>query len=187
LGRVLSASDLPLAELCSARIDGELFALGDGWCVVDEPEGAECRAAAAALLAPRRAIAERGTAAWIYGAAAEPSRHQFCIDVGARVNVPASPRVHLREVVGVEANTLCIGGLRVTTPIRTVLDLARQSTVESTNVIPVLRRLLQDYGITAQTALAGIPAGSSHRADLVSRITAAEGPQEARCFVMQPT
>jgi hypothetical protein len=173
LGRVLSTSDLPLAELCSARLDGELFALGDGWCALDEPEGAESRAAAVALVAPRRAIAERVTAAWIFGAAVEPAQHQFCVDVVARVNVPRSPRLHLREVIGAEANTLRLGGLRVTTPLRTVVELARRPPGATNDLIPVLRTLLQRYEITTQAAAAAIPEGTWNRAAALGLITEA--------------
>jgi hypothetical protein len=173
LGRVLSTRDLPLAELCSARLDGELFALGDGWCAVDEPEGAESRAAAIALVAPRRVVAERVTAAWIFGAAVEPAQHQFCVDVGARVNVPRSPRLHLREVVGAEADTLCLGGLRVTNPLRTAVDLARHPPGTTSDLIPMLRTLVQRYGITTQAAVAAIGERSTNRAAALGLIAEA--------------
>lgn len=140
LGTVLTPGDLPLAELSSARLDGELYALGEYWCPIDEPEGPPVRARAAGLLVPPRAIAERMTAAWIFGIAPEPTRHQFCVDLGARTHVPPSPRLQLREVHCAPEDTLTIGGLRVTTPLRTVVDLARSPG----QAPPGLARLLAD-------------------------------------------
>ena len=125
LAPVLTPDDLPLAELCGARLDGEVYALGDSWCPVDEADGPVVRALAAGLLVPGRAIAERMTAAWVYGLAPEPHRHHFCVDIGARTHVPPSPRLQLREVRCRPDETLVIAGLRVTTPLRTVIDLAR--------------------------------------------------------------
>ena len=125
LAPVLTPDDLPLAELCGARLDGEVYALGDSWCPVDEADGPVARALAAGLLVPGRAIAERMTAAWVYGLAPEPHRHHFCVDLGARTHVPPSPRLQLREVRCRPDETLVIAGLRVTTPLRTVIDLAR--------------------------------------------------------------
>lgn len=125
LAPVLTPDDLPVAELCGARLDGEVYQLADAWCPVDEVDGPTVRALAVGLLVPPRAIAERLTAAWVYGLVPEPVRHQFCVDHGARTHVPVSPRVQLREVRCAPEDTRVIAGLRVTTPLRTVIDLAR--------------------------------------------------------------
>jgi len=125
LAPVLTPDDLPLAELCGARLDGEVYPLGDSWCPVDEADGPVVRALAAGRLVPPRAIAERMTACWVYGLVPEPRRHDFCVDHGARTHLAPSPRVRLREVHCGPGETLVIAGLRVTTPLRTVIDLAR--------------------------------------------------------------
>ncbi|TFC97023.1 MULTISPECIES: hypothetical protein [Cryobacterium] len=126
LRSVLSSLDLPLAELCSARLDGELFTLGDFWCPVDEVDDSMRRARAAGMLpASPRAIAERMTAAWIYGLASEPRRHQFCVQVSARMKLVPSPRLHIREISCPADQLQTISGLRVTLPLRTAVDLAR--------------------------------------------------------------
>ncbi|TFC51678.1 hypothetical protein E3T26_05505 [Cryobacterium sp. TMT1-21] len=122
---VLSARDLPLAELCCARLDGEVFKLGDFWCPVDEPGDAPSRARAAGLLVSPRAIAERLTAAWIYGLTPEPRQHQFCVHTAARMHLAPSPRLRIREVSCSPDQVQTISGLRVTRPLRTVVDLAR--------------------------------------------------------------
>lgn len=148
LGTVLSTRDLPLAELSSARLDGELFALGDFWCSIDEIEGPSCRALAAGMLVPTRAIAERMSAAWIYGLVPEPLRHQFCVDLGARAHVPPSPRLQLREVRCAPEETRTIAGVRVTSPLRTVVDLARWAPDHPVDCVPLLAALLRYGGFT---------------------------------------
>ena len=52
LPMVLGTDDLPIAELCAARLDGELFAIDDGWAPVDEPDLPAFRAAVVALRVP---------------------------------------------------------------------------------------------------------------------------------------
>lgn len=122
---VLTPTDLPLAELNCARLDGELFAVAGAWCPIDAHDGPETRAQALAPLAPTRAAAERMTAAWIYGLAAEPARHQFCVDVTARTRKPGVTGTLLREVrIGAD-DTRVVGPQLVTTPLRTAIDLAR--------------------------------------------------------------
>lgn len=117
--------DLPLAELSSARLDGELYALGDSWHCIDDPDTLVTRADTLLRLAPERAVAERFSASWIYGLSPEPVQHQFCIDIAARVHVAPQPRLQLREVECATEHTMQLGGLSVTTPVRTVTDLAR--------------------------------------------------------------
>lgn len=142
---MLSGLDLPVAELSSARLDGELFRLGDFWCPVDELDDPATRAQAAALLVPARAIAERLTAAWIHGLAPEPHRHHFCVDVSARVHLRPSARLVLREVTCPPEDTTRITGLRVTRPLRTVVDLARWPEPD-VDVVPLIGALLRLCG-----------------------------------------
>ena len=145
LASVLCRLDLPVAELSSARLDGEVFGLGDFWCPVDEIDDEARRAQAAALLVPRRAIAERLTAAWIYGLAPEPGRHQFCVHIAARTHLEPSPRFRVREVTCTAEDTTLIGGRRVTTPFRTLVDLARWSDAD-VPVVPLIVVLLRLCG-----------------------------------------
>ncbi|TFD67957.1 type IV toxin-antitoxin system AbiEi family antitoxin [Cryobacterium ruanii] len=148
--RVLTVNDLPLAELYGARLDGQVFQVADCWCVIDEIDGCDTRAVAASQLVPPRAIAERLTAAWIYGLAPEPRRHQFCVLIGARTTALWSPRAQVREIVRTPDDVRTISGVRVTTPLRTAVDLARYtphspSMATTTELTALLARLLH-YG-----------------------------------------
>ncbi|MET4780186.1 type IV toxin-antitoxin system AbiEi family antitoxin [Glaciihabitans sp. UYNi722] len=125
---VLSRFDLPEAELHAARLDGELYAVDDCFSPIDEIDRRATRAAALSALFPTRLIAEQRTAAWVLGVLARPPvKHQFCADVSARARPMGTARFSLREVVLDESDLLDYSGLRVTTPLRTVVDLARFS------------------------------------------------------------
>ncbi|MES2170071.1 MAG: type IV toxin-antitoxin system AbiEi family antitoxin [Actinomycetota bacterium] len=127
LPAVLSTHDLPSAELQAARLDGELFAIDECFSPIDEIEQRRHRAASLAAIVPDRLIAEQHSAAWVHGALLHaPARHEFCADTRARVR-PAGARFALREVVIDDSDLMELGGMSVTTPLRTVLDLARFS------------------------------------------------------------
>jgi hypothetical protein len=155
---VLSSGDLPLAELSSLCLDGELFPLGDLWSPLDVAEDRDQRARSLALLVPARAIAERLTAAWIHGLAPEPQRHQFCVPITARAYFPPSPRFGVREVVCDSGHSVRLGaspvtragvragGLLVTLPLRTALDLARWPPPELPAPAPLIAALLRLAG-----------------------------------------
>jgi hypothetical protein len=175
LGSLLTDRDLPAAELCCASLDGELVPVGEGWSPVDLPVGEAVRAQAAALLVPPRLIAERMTAAWIFGMAPEPTRHHFCVDARSRAHVPPSSRIQLREVRCTTDDTVVLGGLRVTTPMRTVVDLARHGAVEEQTLVHVIAALLaygrldpqsviQRLGITPKAPHTGLARRRVHRA-----------------------
>lgn len=127
LDPVLSTIDLPLAELCAARLDGELYTVDECFSPVDVAQGAEDRARSLGILWPDRLIAELTSAAWIWGAVpAPPAVHQLCANAGARVRPRSTTlRVALREVIIDRRDYVTIAGLGVTTPLRTVVDMAR--------------------------------------------------------------
>jgi len=126
LSPVLSVTDLPLAELCAARLDGELSVIGSYFSPVDEPDDLRHRAAVLAAMAPPRLIAEQHSAAWVWGVRPwPPPRQQFCAAVGARISMSAAVPHRLREVVIGDEEYVMVEGLRLTTPLRTAIDIAR--------------------------------------------------------------
>ncbi|MCY7411903.1 MAG: hypothetical protein LH471_02520 [Salinibacterium sp.] len=143
LSAVLSSDDLPLSELCAARLDGELFALCDGFVVVDQPDHRNQRAAAVSIGQPDRVIAEQRTAAWIWGATALPPwPHELCVGTAARVRSSGSGWANVREVV-IEPSEICmIAGLQVTTPLRTIVDLARFATPFGEHEVRIVRSMI---------------------------------------------
>lgn len=148
LAPVLHSADLPLAELCAARLDGELVALDGAFCPIDEPVSPLHRAHAAAQAGAGRLIAEQRTAAWIWGALlSPPARHQWCVSTGARARAPHPARGVVREVV-IDADEIAVlGRVRVTTPLRTVVDVARFSPVFAGEEQQLVAALIELGGI----------------------------------------
>jgi hypothetical protein len=123
---VLHEAELSLPERMAARLDGELFAFGDGHCAIDEVESPALRLDAVLGSRPSRLIAELGTAAWVWGARdLAPTHLEFCVDLRARARPPATRLATVREVVLLPEDTSAIGSYRVTTALRTAVDLAR--------------------------------------------------------------
>lgn len=128
LPSVLTTLDLPLPELHAARLDGDLFGLDTGFAPVDEIETAQHRALVVHAGLPARVIAEQRSAAWIWGAGPAPARHEVCVAIGARARIADPRSTVVREVVITAEEIVELDGLAVTSPLRTVLDLARFST-----------------------------------------------------------
>lgn len=126
LSTVLSAADLPLAELCAARLDGELFVVDECFAFGDLPVGPAERGQALAAIRPGRGIADHDSAAWLHGALdRSPTVHTFALSTAKRSYVAPSIRLRMHEVVLPSSDVLHIGGCDVTTPLRTLTDLAR--------------------------------------------------------------
>jgi hypothetical protein len=125
LSPVLAATDLNPIELQAARIDGEVYDLAGAFCLIGELESPRHRARAVLGARSPRLIAELRTAAWIWGAVDEPERLEFAVAPDARVRTAPAHDLVVREVVYEPADVIMLDGCRVTTPLRTIIDLAR--------------------------------------------------------------
>lgn len=126
LSPVLVAADLPPEELRAAELDGELFAVDEGYAPIDSRESPSMRAASLASIVPARLIAELATAAWIHGARDHPPAvHELCAEATSRYRDVGLRRVVLREVALSDSEIGMVGVMRVTSPLRTVIDLLR--------------------------------------------------------------
>lgn len=109
------------------------------------PASPQLRARAASLaVAPairQRVVAGRMTAAWIYGCAAEPDRLALLVDTNRRISSLRSVRgCTFHEVRLGPFDVVSMGGLMVSSPLRTALDVALH--VEPERALPALRALL---------------------------------------------
>lgn len=149
LSTVISSLDLPIAELSAARLDGEVYAVDDGYSPIDVPSGPFERAASIAAYCQGRLMAEQRTAAWIWGAlSVPPARHELCASLGARAR-PAFPiRTLVREVVIDPAEFVLVAGIAVTTPLRTIVDIARFSAQFGQAEHDMVRALSTAFGIS---------------------------------------
>ncbi|HEV7186102.1 MAG TPA: hypothetical protein VGN33_16550 [Leifsonia sp.] len=126
LPRFLDPSVLPLAELHAARLDGHLYRVGDAFVTIDTPDSAELRAAAFRLVAPKAAVADRLTASWIHGArAGPPAPLHVCVDSAHRVSGRSLQGLDVRQSILSRGDIVLLGDAKVTSPLRTVVDLLR--------------------------------------------------------------
>lgn len=160
---VLGTDDLPIAELCAARLDGELFAIDDGWAPIDEPDLPAFRAAVMALRVPRPLIIERLSAAWVHGAlAAPPAIAQFCVPLSSRIAVISEHRATVREVRIDGAEIVEFGRIRCTSVVRTGFDLLRDPTFDDDPVAAMVGALI--------AARDGLASGLRRRLDAATRM-----------------
>jgi len=145
---VLDSTNLPLPELQCAALDGEVFPLDLVFCPIDEFETLHLRARALGTVIDSRIIAERMTAAWLWGAVSRPPRrHHLCVSIGARTRPPLGLQAMLREVVITEDDIATVAGVRITSRLRTVLDLARFCQSFDEREKAVVRTLMADENL----------------------------------------
>jgi hypothetical protein len=117
---------LSIAELTAARIDGHVVEIGDAFIPADAVETPVLRAASLAAAIPVGCAAALTTAAWIHGALSTPPVRlsvQRARSHGRRVD--RSARLDYRDSLIPAEDLVVLGGLSVTTPTRTLADLAR--------------------------------------------------------------
>jgi hypothetical protein len=125
LAPVLADADLSPVELQAARLDGEVYDLAGAYCLIGELEAPRHRAHAVLGARSPRFIAELRTAAWIWGAIAQPDGLEFAVTPDARARVGPGQHITVREIVYDSDDVTSLDGCRVTTPLRTILDLVR--------------------------------------------------------------
>jgi hypothetical protein len=117
---------LSIAELSAARLDGHLVELGDGYIPADAVETSSLRAASLAELLGDNLAATHLTAAWVHGALPDaPSRHTVQRASPQRLHHVFGRRILYRELRVRDEDLQRIGSVLVTSPQRTLADLAR--------------------------------------------------------------
>lgn len=135
----LQPPELSVAELAAARLDGEVFAFEDGYCSVDEPDTVRLRSAVLEQLPELTdsVIAEM-SAAWLHGAAlVAPRVHTGFVSMDRRS--ARTSRLRLRQVSLRPDDRESCGALQVTTPTRTVADLARRTGADADEAMTTIR------------------------------------------------
>jgi len=118
--------ELPEAELCAMRLDGECYRLAEIHVPIWISPDAAARCTAVLADRSPRLIAALGTAAWIWSAGpAVSGREEFLVDLDARWRAPFGAGVSIIESVVHPEDVTRFGRAGVTTPLRTALDLAR--------------------------------------------------------------
>jgi hypothetical protein len=118
---------LSLAELSAARLDGELAMVGDAYAPADALETPALRAASLRVLLGTQLVAIGMTAAWVHGAVGRPPAVHH-VQRGERgVTRPVRRDVRFRDTPADPADVVALGGVRVTHPARTLVELAREA------------------------------------------------------------
>ncbi|WP_244604211.1 type IV toxin-antitoxin system AbiEi family antitoxin [Microbacterium oleivorans] len=123
---------LSTAELTAARLDGDLVEIGDAFMPADAVETRELRAASFRSVAgPHRAVTHV-SAAWVHGAVPEPPLVHSLQRAGRRrATFPVDARIRFRDVALPAEDLALISGVAVTTPVRTLVDLVRESIADA--------------------------------------------------------
>ncbi|WP_109209477.1 MULTISPECIES: hypothetical protein [Microbacterium] len=117
---------LSRAELTAACLDGDLVALGDAYMPADAVETAALRAGSLAPILGDTLAATHLSAAWVHGAlTAPPTRHTVQRAVARRLGVVPDRRLVYRDLAVDARDLQRLGGVLVTSPARTLADLAR--------------------------------------------------------------
>lgn len=142
---------LSQAELSAARLDGHLVELGEGYIPADAVETRELRAGSLGGLLGETLAATHLSASWIHGAGNEPPpRHTVQRAVAHRLHHVIDRRLLYRDPRIDPADLIEVGGVWVTTPVRTLADLSRVSDDEHRTAARLLAGLLP--GLAAATA-----------------------------------
>jgi hypothetical protein len=161
LSPVLGDADLSPVELQAARLDGEVYDLAGAYCLLGELEAPRHRARAVLAGRSPRLIAELGTAAWIWGAVDTLDQLEFAVTPDARARLGPAHHATVREIVYEPGDLAALDGCQVTTPLRTILDLARSEGAFDPTIV---NRLVSLGGVELHECLAslesrvGIPA-----------------------------
>ncbi|WP_284974535.1 hypothetical protein [Arthrobacter sp. efr-133-TYG-104] len=133
-------------ELQCMALDGIMLPLyGKSYAAPGVALTARLRARAAALTVPekirKRVVAGRLTAAWIYGCAPPPENLALLVDAKHRISSLRSTKgCSLHEVRLGQLDVVSLGGLLVSSPLRTATDIALH--VQPERAVPALTRLL---------------------------------------------
>lgn len=181
LASVLTADDLPAVELQAVLLDGDVYPLGEAFCLIGELEAPRHRARAVLGGRSTRLIAELRTAAWIWGATDHLGRLRFAVSPDARTRLVPGPGHVLREIVHSPGDIAELDGLSVTAPLRTILDLVRAEHPEQ-DTPGMIGRLAAIGGLT----VADCQADLAGRVGIPSRQAVAERLERAFAEATEP-
>ncbi len=126
----------------AALLDGHLVRLGEGFVPADTVETAALRAASLAPLVGDDVAATHASAAWVLGGCEEPpDRHCIQRRVPHRTRQRLDARYVYRDPRIDAADLLHLGGIALTTPARTIADLARSADPGAAALIRELARV----------------------------------------------
>jgi len=131
------------AELCAARLDGDVVEIGEAYMPADAVETRELRAGSLRRIAGDQLAMTHESAAWVHGVLDQPpARHsvQRCVDT--RINSVIDGRLRYRDPRLPRSDTDYISGVAVTTLTRTVVDLIRDRVIRENGDAALVQALM---------------------------------------------
>lgn len=117
---------LSIAELTAARLDGHLCEVGPAYVAADTVETPALRAGSLYSLTGAGLAVTHLSAAWVHELSlSEPGRHTLQRATPTRPHLSSGPDFDYRDPFVPEHDRVMIGGVWVTTPVRTLADLLR--------------------------------------------------------------
>lgn len=154
----LPGARLSLPELSAARLDGDVVEIGDAYIPADLPESPDVRASSIAVLVQDGTAACGPSAAWIHGAGdAPPPVHHVRRCVERRVRPRLSARITFHDTVIPATDVEVLGGIPVSTPVRTMSDLAT-ALHRDPRVLPWMHALAAVHPAAVELAIASLRA-----------------------------
>ena len=173
LAAALDPDLFPVTERSALLLDGDCRPLGLTVVPVDVPDAPAVRAASLSGATARHdLVVELRTAAWVHGAVAVlPDPLTLAVDVKrsrrTKLHSPAPREAHFRE-----QDTDRLGGVLVTSPLKTAYDLLRLD--EGAQVEEIAALLLRIAGLAPAiaAALAQLQLGAPHKQRGIDRLAA---------------
>lgn len=154
LPRIIDDRCLNPVELRAATLDGELGALGAAYAIIDLPPAPATRAASLASLVPERVILSDRTAAWVWGWTVESGPLRVSVSKTARIASPSRRARRAREVVIDTDEIHELEGVSITSPERTLIDLARFD--EAEDIVDLLAAGIRIAGMPPEVVAAAL-------------------------------
>jgi hypothetical protein len=161
------------AERSVLRLDGECVPVGLTVVPADVPMGPEVRAASlSAAVARYDLVVDLRTAAWVHGAVPQlPRPLTLAVDVSrARRTKLVAPAP--REAVFRPDDLVRLGGVLVTTPLKTAFDLLRLGPAEAVEGVAVTLLRSARLSPAVAAALAQLQPGCPHKQRGIDRLAA---------------
>ncbi|AMB58336.1 type IV toxin-antitoxin system AbiEi family antitoxin [Microterricola viridarii] len=150
---LLGPTELSVAELSAASLDGEVYPIAGRYCPVDLPVFPSLRAAGLLALLPEHAFVERLSAAWLHGALErQPVHTQIAVPAGVAARSHRGRTLTLRQVAVSPAELTLVGGCPVTTPERTLVDVLLDGALGDTEAVAVAAALAAATAVSPAAA-----------------------------------
>ncbi|CAN7283258.1 SAM-dependent methyltransferase [Microbacterium sp. LjRoot45] len=135
---------LSSAELGAARLDGDLVEVGEAFMPADAVETAELRAGSLGRVVGARWALTHESAGWVHGAFPDPPA-LHCVQrcVATRSQNVLDGRLRYRDVRIPESDVQWVGGVAVSTVVRTFVDLLRDRVLDQGDSDRAVRIMLE--------------------------------------------